>query len=56
MYNFSEKINDTIPSYHIDNLPKRSNEALLEKTELSMKEDDSVMRKVKLKFAHHDLC
>ena len=29
---------DTIPTYHIDNLPERYNEALLKKTELTLKE------------------
>ena len=38
MYKMTEIINDTIPSYHIDNLPERYNEALLKKTILTMKE------------------
>ena len=33
-------INDTIPNYRIDNLPKRYNEALLRRTELTMKENE----------------
>ena len=48
LYKITETINDTKPSYRIDNLPKRYNEALLEKTELSMKENDSVMKKINL--------
>ena len=44
LYKITEIINDTIPSYHIDNLPGRYNGALLKKTELSMKEKDSVMK------------
>ena len=44
----TEKINDTIPSYKIDNLPERFNEALVKKTELPMKENDSVMKKLNL--------
>ena len=38
LYKVTEIINDTIPSYKIDNLPERYNESLLKKTELSMKE------------------
>ena len=44
----TEIINDTIPSYHIDNLPEPYNESLLKKTELSMKENDCVMKKLNL--------
>ena len=35
LYKVTEIINDTIPSYKIDNLPERYNESLLKKTELS---------------------
>ena len=35
LYKITEIIKDTIPSYHIDNLPERYNESLLKKTELS---------------------
>ena len=41
-------LNDTIPSYKIDKLEERYNEALLKKTELTMKENDSVMKKLNL--------
>ena len=44
----TEIINDTIPTYHIDNLPERYNEALLKKTELTIKENNSVMKKLRL--------
>ena len=37
LYKITEIINDTIPTYHIDNLPERYNEALLKKTELFFK-------------------
>ena len=37
-------INYTKPSYHIDNLSERYNEALLKKTELTVKENNSVMK------------
>ena len=41
-------IKDTIPSYHIDNLSERYNESLLKKTELSMKENKDVMKKLNI--------
>ena len=44
----TEKINDTIPTYHIDNLPERYNESLLKKTELTLKENDNVIKKLKI--------
>ena len=46
LYKITEIINDTIPSYHIDNLPERYNEALLKKTELTLKENNTVMKKL----------
>ena len=48
LYKITEIINDTLPSYKIDNLPERYNEALLKKTELSTKENKSVMKKSRL--------
>ena len=48
LYKITEIKNDTIPSYHTDNLPERYNESLLKKTELSIKEKDSVMKKLNL--------
>ena len=48
LYKITEIINDTIPSYKIDNLPERYNESLLKKTELSMKENKDVMKKLKI--------
>ena len=48
LYRITEIINDTIPTYHIDNLPERYNEALLKKTKLSMKENNNVMKKLNL--------
>ena len=48
LYKITEIINDTIPSYHIDNLKERYNESLLKKTELSMKENNCVMKKLNL--------
>ena len=46
LYKITEIINDTIPSYHIDNLTERYNESLLKKTDLTMKENDNVMKKL----------
>ena len=48
LYKITEIINDTIPSYKIDNLEERYNESLLKKTELTMKENNSVMKKLKI--------
>ena len=38
-YKITEINNDTIPNYRIDNLPERYSEALMRKTELTMKEN-----------------
>ena len=48
LYKITEIINDTIPSYKIDNLKERYNESLLKKTELTLKENDNVMKKLNL--------
>ena len=48
LYKITEIINDTIPSYKIDNLKERYNESLLKKTELTIKENDNVMKKLKI--------
>ena len=50
LYKITEIINDTIPSYHIDNLAERYNESLLKKTELTMKENNSVLKKLKIEI------
>ena len=47
LYKIIEIINDTIPSYHHDNLPERYNESLLKKTELTLKQNKDVMKKIK---------
>ena len=51
LYKITEIVNDTIPSYRLDNLPERYNEALLKKTELTIKENKDVMKKLKLDIA-----
>ena len=48
LYKITEKINDTIPSYKINNLPERYNESLLKKTDLTLKENDNVMKKLRI--------
>ena len=48
LYKITEIINDTISSYKINNLPERYNEALLKKTELTMTENNSVMKKLNI--------
>ena len=48
LYKITEIINDTIPSYKIDNLSERYNESLLKKTNLTMKENNSVMKKLRI--------
>ena len=48
LYKITEIINETIPSYKIDNLKERYNEALLKKTELTLEENNAVMKKLNL--------
>ena len=48
LYRITEIIIDTIPSYHIDNLKERYNESLLKKTDLTLKENDNVMKKLNI--------
>ena len=48
LYKITEIINDTIPSYKIYNLTERYNESFLKKTELTIKENNSVMKKLKI--------
>ena len=48
LYKNTEIINDTIPSYHIDNLPERYIESLLKKTELSSKQNKDLMKALNL--------
>ena len=55
LYKITEIMKDTIPSYHIDNLKERYIESLLKKTELSMKEIISVMKKLNLSQIKHSL-
>ena len=46
LYKITEIINDTIPSYKIDNLPERYSESSLKKTKLTLKQNKDVMKKL----------
>ena len=48
LYKITEIINDTIPSYKIDNLTERYSESLLKKTELTLKQNKDVMKVLNL--------
>ena len=48
LYKITGIINDTIPSYKIENLVERYNESLLKKTELTLKQNNDVMKKLNL--------
>ena len=48
LYEITENIKDTIPSYHIENSTERFKEALLKKTNLTKKVKDSVMKKLNI--------
>ena len=48
IYKITEIINDTILSYKINKLKERHHEALLKKTELTLKENDNVMKKLNI--------
>ena len=48
LYKITEILNETIPSYRLDKLPERYNESLLKKTELSLKQNDAVMKKLNI--------
>ena len=48
LYKITEIIKDTIPSYKINTLPERYNESLIKKTNLTLKENKSVMKKLRL--------
>ena len=48
LYKITEIINDTIPSYKIDNLSERYNESLLKKTKLTLKQNKDVMKVLNL--------
>ena len=48
LYKNKDMINDTIPSYRIDKLKERYNDSLLKKTDLKMKENKNVLKKLNI--------
>ena len=48
LYKITEIINDTLPAFKIDNLPKRYNESLLKKNDSTIKVNNSVMKKINI--------
>ena len=48
LYRVTENIKKTKPSYHIDNLPECYNDALLKKTNLTMKVNKDVTKKLNI--------
>ena len=48
LYKLTEFFNDAIPTHQIDNLPDRYNEGLLKLTELTLKQNNDVMKKLNL--------
>ena len=48
LYTITEVIHSTIPSYRIDYLPERYNETLLRSTELTLDENNQVMKRLSL--------
>ena len=48
LYEITEIIKDTVPAYKIVNLSERYNQSLLKKTELTIKENKGIMKKLNL--------
>ena len=48
LYKITKINNDTIPAYKINNLPERYKESLLKKTDLTLKENKDVMKKINI--------
>ena len=48
LHKIGEFFNDTIPAHNINKLPERYNESLFKKTELAMKENDNVIKKLNI--------
>ena len=48
LYKITEIIDDTIPSYRINNLPERYNQNLLQKSRLTLSENTKIMKKLNL--------
>ena len=48
LYKITEIINETIPSYRLDNLTERYKESLLKKTDSTLKENKDVIKKLNI--------
>ena len=48
LYKITEVIDDTIPSYRLENYPQRYNQNLLQKSKLTLIENNKVMKKLNL--------
>ena len=48
LFKITEIINDTVPSYRLDNSKERYNQSLLKKTDLTLKRNNTVMKKLNL--------
>ena len=48
MYKINRIVIDTIPSYKLNDIRERYNEAFSKKTELTLEENDSVMEKLNI--------
>ena len=53
LWKITEIFNDTIPIHKIEKLPERYNESLLKKTDLTMKENNSVVEKFNFNWIKH---
>ena len=49
LHEITEIINDTIPSYRLDDLPERYNESLLKKAELTLTGNKDIIKALNLK-------
>ena len=50
LFKITEIVNNTVASYRLDNLSERYNEALSKKSELTLKKDKDVMKKLNLTY------
>ena len=55
LYKITQAINDTIPTYHIDNLEERYKESLLKKTKLTLKQKKRCYESLELKLNQNDV-
>ena len=50
-----ERINDTLPSYRLENLPERYHESLIKRTEIKKEKNNTIMKKLNLSYIKHSL-